>query len=680
MAELQVFEDRFNLPIAPFITQILRERFPDLDFRKGSALYRAVVVPASVIFQPFRDRLSILRRNQSLRFYQYMRPSELDKLVANFFITRQPASTASGTARVYFAQPDNRTIPANAVFATAEGLQFRPVTALAVTSAEMTLNQEDGLFFVDVPVVALAPGEDYEIEAESLSTVSNVPNAIRVTNRAAFTGGRDEESNVALVNRTKDSLATRTITSRNAIIATLNENFPGVIISQEVIGYGDPEMTRDTIKAFASYDELFGTSYCRKFNVAYDPETRQIYTGSGAPPSGYVQRGAVLDVSNSYGEPTPSGGEPYFWYELEVERNGETIVLTIQRGDTIKLVTGDADEGQYIIDDIIYSEPFSTVTPPPSPDRNEATHLLILDEALTAPQGPGAFDPSPGNDNLTAFSYTIQTGVRTSEFHIGGKADVYVHTTGVLEDEILISQLYVDPNALASNFFDIPVSSVPVDVPVGPPGVDLYEDGKVFLLPVINIVRIEQVDPSNSDLIIKTLEPETEYKLIYNDVDTRFTPNEDSFIRFIDSDPAGANFANARMRVVYQTNTDIETLQEFVNQSVIKDTTKDVLVRAAQQVQLDIELSFRGDATQTAATQVLENYIEGIPQGGEANVNDIVAVMNLFGVNDIEMPVTLRKTVFNADGSISTEESTDRLEVDDLQRFIPVDELSVTKL
>ena len=69
-----------------------------------------------------------------------------------------------------------------------------------------------------------------------------------------------------------------------------------------------------------------------------------------------------------------------------------------------------------------------------------------------------------------------------------------------------------------------------------------------------------------------------------------------------------------------------------------------------------------------------------LSQGGEASANDAIAVLNLFGVNDIEMPVTLRKTVFNADGTITTSESEDRLSVEKLQRFVPVDSLSVTKL
>ena len=678
MPELQVFDSRFNLPVEEFTLQILRERFPELDFRRGSVLYQVVVKPLAIMFQPFRDRLSVLRRNQSLRFYQYMRDTELDKLVANFFIERQPAGTASGTARIYFAQADNRVIPSNAVVSTADGLQYRAVTALSITAGEMSLNQEEGLFFIDVPVVAAASGSDYNIDEGSLFSVSNISDAIRVNNKAPFSAGRNVESNVELVRRTKDSLATRTLTSRNSIFTVLNEAFPSLILSQEVIGYGDAEMLRDVVKAYASFDELFGTGFCRKFNVAYNPATRTIWTGAGAPPSTYVSRGALLDTSNSYLS-SVNGGNAYFWHEMEIERDDENFLVGIQRGDTVRINTSDiadADAGDYLVKDIIYTTPFSTVTPPTPPDRNDLTHLLILDRPLSAPQGPGSFDPSTGDPDLTTYKYTIVSGIRTENFHIGGKADLYVHTTGIFQDEVTVASLYV--SSIAPNFFDIPVSSVLIDNPIT--SQPLYENGKLFLLPVVNIIRIEQVDPSNSDIILKTLVQGTDFVVIVNDTTTRFTPEEDIFIRFIDSDAGGANFSSARMRIVYETNPDVQTLQEFVDQSVIHDTTKDILIKAAQAIQLDVQLGYRGTALESAADSVVRSYINGIPQGGTASVNDIVAVLNLFGVNDVEFPVVLSKTTFNADGTITQEESEDRLEVGKLQRFVPVDDLSVAKL
>lgn len=678
MPELQVFDSRFNLPVEEFVLQILRERFPELDIRRGSVLYQAVVKPLAIMFQPFRDRLSVLRRNQSLRFYQYMRDTELDKLVANFFIERQPAGTASGTARIYFSQSDNRTIPSDAVVSTADGLQFRAVTALAVTAAEMSLNQEEGLFYIDLPVSAVSVGSDFNIEAGSLFTVTGVSDAIRVTNKAPFSAGRNIESNVELVRRTKDSLATRTLTSRNSIFTVLNEAFPSLILSQEVIGYGDPQMLRDVVKAYASFDDLFGTGFCRKFNVAYDPATRLIWTGAGAPPSTYLLRGAVIDVSNSYLS-SVTGGNPYFWHEMEIERDDETFLVGVQRGDTVRLNTSDIsdpDAGDYLIKDIIFSAPFSTSTPPAPPDRNEQTHIIILDRPLVDPQGANSFDPSTGAQDRTTYKYTISSGIRTENFHIGGKADLYLHTTGIFEDQIIVASLYA--SGVALNFFDIPVSSTPIDNPIT--SMPMYEGGKSFLLPMVNIQRIEQLDPSNADLVLKTLVQGTDFVVIVNDLTTRFTPDEDIFIRFIDTDPAGTNYTSARMRIVYDTNPDVQTLQEFVDQSVIHDTTKDILVKAAQAIQLDVQVNYRGTALVAAAESVIRSYIDGIPQGGTVSVNDLVAVLNLFGINDIEFPVVLSKRTFNADGTITQEESSDRLTVEDLQRFVPVDDLSVAKI
>ena len=76
MAGLAIVDDRFNLPVQSFILQALNERFPELDIRPGSALYQLVSLPLAYTFQPFRDRLNTLRKNQSLRFFQFMLPRE----------------------------------------------------------------------------------------------------------------------------------------------------------------------------------------------------------------------------------------------------------------------------------------------------------------------------------------------------------------------------------------------------------------------------------------------------------------------------------------------------------------------------------------------------------------------------------------------------------------------------
>jgi len=666
-----LYDDSFNLPVKDFILQALRERFPDLDVRPGSALYQAVAMPLAFGFQPFRDRLNVLRRNQSLRFFQYMLTSELDRLVANFLVQRAEAVNANGTARVYFAQPGNYVVPVTAVFSTDDGRTFTPVQAVTITQAQLLLNYDDGLYYVDVPVIATVAGADSAVAAGVITTVTGVSGAVSATNKAAFFGGRDLESNAGLVARTRRSIATRTLTSRASIEALLREQFGETMISMAITGFGDSGMLRDVVRSFVSYDELFTTTYCRKINVSIDA-AGVVYTGSGTPPASNRFVGAIIDTRNTYSEPdTTKINDPYYFWALPVTRSGQQLKLAMNRGDQVKLrkvdqSSGpDPDDGDYTVTDIVYQPPFAGHISG-DPLGTERTMMLILDRPFTNPQ-PQAIVTTPGSVDLVAHEYRVSTGVGTDDFHVGGHADLYVHTASTFNDTIVIAELF--QSAVSAEFFDVPVRDTQVLNPLGNPW---YEDGKVFQLPVITLVKVEQIDLTDPSLVLKELVQGVDFIYIDEDPKTRLTASETGTLRFI-----GAALSGARIRVTYTTNSDVRAIQDFVSQSEQRDVTKNMLVKAAKALLVDVELSYTGEADAADVQDVVRSYINSRPQGGEITVNQIVALLNVFDVTDINMPVTLRAKRFNNDGSVTDLESTDRITITSLERFVAQDSLSV---
>lgn len=666
-----LFEDKFNLPVEAFIVQALQERFPDLDIRQGTALYQTVVLPLAFGFQPFRDRLNILRKNQSLRFFQYMIPEELNRLTSNFLVQRAASLNANGTVRVFFSQPGNYTVPTSAVFSTDDNRTFSPVQSVTINQSQIILNFQDGQYYVDVPAQAALPGADGAIDSGLITKVEGVSNAVGATNPAAFFGGRDEESNANLVDRTRRSIATRTITSKFSTEALLREQFGSSLISMEMIGFGDDEMLRDTAKSFVGYDDLFTTTYCRKVNVSVDADGT-VFEGPGAPPATNRFVGAIIDTRNTYSEPDAALiNNPYYFFALRVVRNGELVKLALARGDAVEVskvdqsAGPDPDDGSYRVTDIVYQAPYPGHV---SGDVNGTaqTMLLILDRPFVNPQ-PNSLIVTPGSANLVAYQYKVQTGVGTDLFHIGGYADLYVHTVNTFSDEIVIAELF--PSAASLDFFDVPISATPITNPMSNPW---YEDGKVFQLPVISFVRVEQIDLTDSTLVLQTLEQGKDFIYVSSDPSTRLTADEVGTIRFI-----GAAFSGARMRVTYTTNPDIRAIQDFVGASIQRDVTKNILTKAAKAVVTDVEFTYNGTADAATVQDIVQGYVNSRPLGGEITVNQIVSILSVYEVTDITMPMTLRIKRFNDDGSVTTEESTDRIQVQRLERFVAAESLSI---
>jgi len=656
--------DQFNLPAEDFIRTIVQERFPTLDVRKGTALYRLVIKPAALLIEPYRRMQNVLRRNQTILAFEDMLEYELDQLMANYFIDRRTSSTATGIVRVYVSEAVELAIPLSARFSTNTGLIFQPSSPVVATAAELLLNESGGYYYADVPVIAEAPGADYVIESGTIVNFEGV-SADFVDNPSATAGGQNIESNSELVERSRGTIATRTLTSENGIRATLLDNFDSVT-GVDVIGYLDAEMERDVIQAVTSFRELFGVRFARKVNVWVDPTTN-LPTSS---PTG-VYKAAIIDVQNTYAD-SLQVGDPYFFHKLEVDADTvESYEYSVQRGDMVVISTngGSVDDGRYTVLNVIFGVWKS----------GEAnTHFLLLDGVFA----DTAFDAvTPNNADFTKHEYTIESSVRVDEFHVGGKADIYVNSTNISEQVIQIPQVTTVTGSSPARMIDIPISAIPVtysDVGATTLGsTSLYEDSQTFLLPFLDIVSIEVIDFSNAALVLRTLDRGADYTFITRNPDTRFTEQEDSFIRLLDDSLATSG---ARLKITYQTNSDIPTIQAFVSDPENRDTTADLLVRSVKPIQVDFLMSYAGTPTIDEVTGLLEAYVESRPQGGTIRASDVVAFLQVFGVTSVTLPLTMTAVSFADDGSIESQVSTNSISIGVREIFQLSASQQITKL
>ena len=238
--------DPMSTDAETFIRARLSEEYPNLALQDGDAVLDLLVRPMQLLLEGYRRELQIMKRGQNLSDIGLLTLEQAEDLASNFFVTRREGNLATGVVRIFFSNPTYVSIGPNTEFSTTSGLVFNPIGVFHLTPQKM-LNQRSGRFYyIDIPIEAAEPGEEYNVIAGAISLVSGVNGAVRITNQFDVSGGAPGENAQQLLTRAGFSLTERSLNTRRGIRAQILELFKGVR-SLEVIGYGDPEMKRDKL-------------------------------------------------------------------------------------------------------------------------------------------------------------------------------------------------------------------------------------------------------------------------------------------------------------------------------------------------------------------------------------------------------------------------------------------------
>ena len=241
-----------ELPVIDFIREIVSEANPDFETRKGTAFYDMFVSPQQLMLQPLINTLDQVLVSQSVRkILQQPSPDDyntedVNGVVSNVYVTRDPGAYVMGPVRVYYATPLDKEFTALAAEFTSGTLSFFNISDISITASQMSLQTEGELYYMDVEVQSQLPGAGYSVAAGAISAFVNDTDAVRVTNLQAMSTGKDAETNTQLLIRAQNSIGVRdleTVKGINAILTT-NYNF---ISALQPIGMGDPEMQRDIV-------------------------------------------------------------------------------------------------------------------------------------------------------------------------------------------------------------------------------------------------------------------------------------------------------------------------------------------------------------------------------------------------------------------------------------------------
>lgn len=240
------------------ISQILQEKFPEVEITRG-VIHDIVTFLHSIcagVNQTTINRVLDSRSLLAIKNNPALADDTLvDHILSNFRITRKVGTYASGSINIVVEGDATIVVAADTLF-FANGLNFRttsPITARppgTVTTSitdRVLQSRGDGTYEFTVPAVAEFVGESSNVRTNTKFTPAT-PQQRFVTSFSAtdFTGGGETETNASLISRMEAGVAAPVTAGRLNIksLVTSQPQFSS-IKGLSIVGFGDPEMTRD---------------------------------------------------------------------------------------------------------------------------------------------------------------------------------------------------------------------------------------------------------------------------------------------------------------------------------------------------------------------------------------------------------------------------------------------------
>ena len=256
MAEtLQERQDSISLELQ----NLLAENFPEGDFSVGTVLYDLLVVPASLTYANQEVTLDAVRDNLSLSQVLSSAnpdPTLVDNLLSNYGVERDLGAAAIGLINIFTTSTQNVYVPRTSEF-DCNGIKMRPTKTFVGVSG--TITEKDT---TDISYIQMRDFDDtssvFSISAATLTSIDTVlsvgqpctstlnsPSITKTETGSTFTGGRVEETSLALLQRARTGVNARVVTGRDNIRSLLTSQTAVNVIDAAVFGMGDALQLRD---------------------------------------------------------------------------------------------------------------------------------------------------------------------------------------------------------------------------------------------------------------------------------------------------------------------------------------------------------------------------------------------------------------------------------------------------
>jgi len=223
---------------------------PSIDLNEGSTFRDLIISPLSVIFERMDSQLSTLLNKLSNTSLEDADDEDIDRVGANFLLSRDEGSEYTGKVRFYYTTPAGIFIPRGLRLTASNGVVFEVVSEFSFSRFSLSLNVDGaGLYYTpEILVKSVEKVANAELATNALlkitSNLTSQPQKVVVT--TAITGGSPRESNEAFIKRIKSSVSSTSLASLTAIEAgvKLQNSYITDILA---VGSGSLYMKRDLV-------------------------------------------------------------------------------------------------------------------------------------------------------------------------------------------------------------------------------------------------------------------------------------------------------------------------------------------------------------------------------------------------------------------------------------------------
>jgi len=640
------------LPIKDFIIQQLLEFDPNFDVGSGVPTTSLLIDPLAVILQPIVDELTVAQASQSiLTILESSDPDAfpediVDGLASNVLVERNPGATGSDVMRIRFFEPQNFSYAKGVlVFRGPGGQRYTNSEGVVVTLAEVSLNQDGSLYFVDLPIIALEEGSAFNVPAGGITTMEAEPAGVaNVTNRFGVSAGADRETNTELIDRMKVAVTVRALVTGRGIVVTLTENFTTI---EEIfpIGFGDPEMMRDIV-----YNVHIGG------NADVYVKTPNFVTGSKDV------FGLEVDTTRRLaGRSTVTLFDQDTAYSMGKAPIDRTAVVPVVR--TIDTVNTYAEGADYTINDAT-----GLIARPPG---SNIFHLASSAAAVTTTKvltKVGGFVGVRQDMILTIASPGSVAGVYTVKRHITNDS---IEIYGVFAVPAAASIVYRIDDMLTLAFEYNPVT---IDVVATVRSVD-RTDFTITDVPMMYVESVQVLDPISGEptgVVVGSgggfgsggfgsggfgSGGGANFRLEIEDPTLRHSQRENAYLEF------SSAYLGYALRINYQYASAIPPIQSFIDDRNNQSTTASLLARHFIPVYVDATVPIIYDiprATSTTAltaldmAELVKEFVTDVDSGADLEVSDLIDVLYDNGAVRVDLATLkrLRGEIHNHDGTV----------------------------
>lgn len=239
--------DPFTVDVRAFLLDLLNQRFPDTPTGDQDAISELFILTSELMLAPFKREIQRLRQNQSLQNPTTLSIDEAESLGGNYFVERPKGDRATGKVRAYYRNPRGLSVTSANVATTRSNLGFVPVTEQGISADQMLFNTEGSLYFMDIAVQAVQPGDQYNVEPGEIIAMLGLEDAIRVTNLSRFRNGVKEATAEDYVEIIRKSLGEQSMVTAPGLFSQSPKALPE-ITRMALVGADDPRMRRDILR------------------------------------------------------------------------------------------------------------------------------------------------------------------------------------------------------------------------------------------------------------------------------------------------------------------------------------------------------------------------------------------------------------------------------------------------